>query len=419
MAFAAHRFEHADQDPLCSSQAADLSGLRIALFSGNYNYVRDGANMSLNRLVAYLEGRGAQVRIYSPTTDTPAFAPAGTLVSVPSIAMPRRREYRIALGLPRRLRRDLAGFAPHLVHLSAPDWLGHAARRWAQRHDVPMVASFHTRFETYLDYYRLGWLRPAVLAALRRFYRPCVHVYVPTPCMGAEIRSQGLSDNIRRWSRGVESDRFSPQARALDWRRSLGIADSDILLGFAGRLVLEKGLDQFVRVCRRWQAAGAGRRVLIVGEGPERASLETALPGAVFTGFLSGPELARAYASMDIFLNPSVTEAFGNVTLEAMASGLPAVCANATGSRSIVKDRVTGWLIPPQDDDRYVAVLDELARDPAMRARMAAASRGLALSYDWDSILAQMAGNYLEALGAPHASPAARQAGSDSIAVPA
>ena len=142
--------------------------LRIALFSGNYNYVRDGANQALNRLVGYLLGRGYAVRIYSPTTDTPAFSPTGDLVSIPSFAIPKRPEYRFPTGLTRAVRRDLTAFNPDIVHISSPDIAARQAIGWARRNDRAAIASIHTRFETYLSYYHLQLLEPALRALMRR-----------------------------------------------------------------------------------------------------------------------------------------------------------------------------------------------------------------------------------------------------------
>ncbi len=162
--------------PVARSVAA--RPLRIALFSGNYNYVRDGANQALNRLVAYFEAQGHKVRVYSPTSPTPAFPPAGTLISVPSISFPGRGDYRLARGLPESLKRDIRAFAPDIFHLSAPDPLGHSAKKLARAMGVPVVASVHTRFETYLEYYGLGWVRPMGEALLRRFYAGLDEVFV-------------------------------------------------------------------------------------------------------------------------------------------------------------------------------------------------------------------------------------------------
>jgi hypothetical protein len=143
--------------------------LRIALFSGNYNYVRDGANQALNRLVDYLLRQGAAVRIYSPTVENPALEAVGDVVSVPAIAAPGRPEYRLPLRLPMSVKRDMADFDPNIIHVASPDVVAHRAISWARRRDIAVVASVHTRFETYLEYYHLEWLEPSVRAAAEAF----------------------------------------------------------------------------------------------------------------------------------------------------------------------------------------------------------------------------------------------------------
>src|SRR5438445_3171541 len=159
--------------PRLHATAVQTDELRVALFSGNYNYVRDGANQALNRLVGYLLRQGVHVRVYSPTVAEPAFPPTGDLVDVPSVPIPSRSEYRLPIALPSRVRRDLELFAPNIVHVSSPDIVGHRAVTWARRRRIAVVASVHTRFETYLEYYHLQWLEPLVRAALRRFYHRC------------------------------------------------------------------------------------------------------------------------------------------------------------------------------------------------------------------------------------------------------
>lgn len=374
------------------------AGLRVALFSGNYNYVRDGANRSLNRLVAYLESRGVPVRVYSPTVAEPAFEPAGTLISVPSVPVPGRAEYRVALGLPARVRADLDAFAPTLIHLSAPDWLGYDALRYAERRGLPAVASFHTRFETYLRYYGLQILETAALRYLRHFYRRCAFVLAPSTSMADEIGAARLSSHVRIWGRGVDRALFNPGRRDMAWRRSLGLADTDVILSFVGRLVKEKGLDQFAAISATLAAQGVAHRLLVIGDGPERASMASQLPDAVFAGFLSNEALARAYASADIFINPSVTETFGNVTLEAMASGLPTIGADATGTRSLVLPDVTGYLVDPPRTDLYARHARELIEDADRRRSFGAASVAASANYEWDRILASVLDTYADAL---------------------
>ena len=323
--------------------------LRVALFSGNYNYQRDGANKALNLLVGYLERQGVAVRVYSPTSPTPAFEPTGTLISVPSVKVPGRGDYRVALGMNAATRRDLEAFAPNLIHLSAPDRLAFTVKRWGKANGVPVVASVHTRFDTYLTYYGLTWVNRITAEIMRRFHRDLVEVYAPSESMAEQLRADGMAENIKIWSRGVEHGTFNPGRRSLEWRRAQGIGDDERVVAFVGRLVMEKGLDVFADTVDALTAAGVAHRVLIVGEGLADQWARTRMPQAIFAGQLAGDELARAYASADVFMNPSTTETFGNVTLEAMACGLPVVGARATGTSSLVHHGLSGQLVTPGD----------------------------------------------------------------------
>ncbi len=372
--------------------------MRIALFSGNYNYVRDGANRALNRLVSYLEKQGVEVLVFSPTTATPAFAPAGTLVSVPSVPVPLRSEYRIAMGLSDNIRKQVEAFKPDLIHLSAPDWLGYSALRFAIKKGIPAIASFHTRFDTYFTYYGLPWLDRAFSKYLGHFYRHCERVYAPSESMAQEMRSAKMGRDIRIWSRGVDGSLFSPEKRSLEWRRSHGIGDDEVVMTFVGRLVLEKGLDVFANVSEALTRQGNAHRVLVVGEGPEREKFARQFPAAIFTGFLSGEDLSTAYASSDLFLNPSTTETFGNVTLEAMATGLPVICADATGSRSLVEHGVNGFLCEPTTLQDYTAYAGQLIDNGELRTNMASASQRLSKAYDWDQVMHQLMVQYSEVI---------------------
>lgn len=374
------------------------SELRVALFSGNYNYVRDGPTQALNRLVGYLLAQGASVRVYAPTVAKPAFAPTGDLISVPSFAVPGRSEYRVAMGLPAKLRRDLEGFAPNLVHVSAPDILGHRAVSWARGHDIPVVASVHTRFETYLSYYGVGFLEPAAVALLRRFYRRCDAILPPSQSMVDLLREQRMNGDIDIWSRGVDRTIFTPSARSLNWRRELGIGDDEFVIGFLGRLVLEKGLDVFAAVITELMARGVPHRVMVVGEGPARDSFAQHVPTAVFAGFQEGASLGRAVASMDVLFNPSVTETFGNVTLEAMACAVPVVAAIATGASSLVEDHVTGRLVDPSDIGGYADALAAYAQDRDLADTDGLAGEAKAGAFGWDAINQKVIDKYLAVL---------------------
>ena len=364
------------------------SDLRIALFSGNYNYIRDGANQALNRLVGTLLEQGAAVRVYSPTTDTPAFPPTGDLVSIPSIPfpVPGRSEYRFPIKLSAQVRQDLNHFRPNIIHVSSPDIVGRRAVSFAHQHQIPVVASMHTRFETYLRYYKMGFLEPLMVADLRRFYRRCNAVVAPSESMAQEMHTQGMADHIGIWSRGIDRVRFNPARRDNAWRQSLGMADGDIVIGFLGRVVMEKGLDVFCDSLTLLKKRGVTHKILIIGDGPARDWLTKQLPEARFVGFQEGEALGRAVASMDVLFNPSITETFGNVTLEAMACAIPVVAADATGSRSIVDHGVTGQLIAPGSVEGFAGALERYCTDDALRQAHAAAAQAATERYDWGRI---------------------------------
>ena len=371
------------------------SDLRIALFSGNYNYVRDGANQALNRLVGYLLSKGAAVRIYSPTVEKPAFAPTGDLVSVPSVAIPNRPEYRIPLSMSRSARRDLEAFNPNILHIASPDRASRQAVKWAQKRHLPVLCSVHTRFETYFRYYNLSFVEPLIEAWIRRLYRKCDALVAPSESFAQVLRQQRMNYDIDIWSRGVDREIFDPSRRDMAWRRGQAMADQLPVIGFLGRLVMEKGLDVFSDAIDQLKRRNVPHQVMVIGDGPARLWFESRIPDAKFVGFQVGTDLGRAVASMDMFFNPSVTEAFGNVTLEAMASGLPVVAAKATGSQSLVVDKMSGRLITPGAINQFADALQAYCVDEDLRLRHGAAGQQRSLDYSWDAINQTVADTYL------------------------
>jgi len=380
----------------------DVTDLRIAIFTGNYNYVRDGANQALNRLVEYLLRKGAAVRIYSPTVEEPALPPNGDIVSIPALPVPGRGEYRAPLMIPPWAKRDLKRFAPNVLHIGSPELLGHRAVTLAHKLNLPVVASVHTRFETYPRYYGLAFLEPLVIVLLRRLYRRCNAIFAPSDSMAQLLREQRMNYDVGIWSRGIDREIFHPGRRDLEWRRGLGIEDDMPVVGFVGRLVMEKALDVFADSVDRLKRRGVRHKVLVVGDGPAREWFEERMPDAIFAGFFQGAELARAVASMDMLFNPSVTETFGNVTLEAMAVGLPVVAARATGSESLVVHEVTGRLERPGAFDRFAESLAYYCENE--EARRAAGKAGWEVSqrYGWDEVNAELVDGYLRVIRQHH-----------------
>ncbi|MFN3470310.1 MAG: glycosyltransferase, partial [Novosphingobium sp.] len=204
-----------------------------------------------------------------------------------------------------------------------------------------------------------------------------------------------MNYDIDIWSRGVDREIFNPAARSMEWRRSLGIADDEVVIGFLGRLVMEKGLDVFSDSIDQLIRRGVKHRVLVVGEGPAHDWFAARLPDAVFAGFQGGADLGRAVASMDVLFNPSVTETFGNVTLEAMACAVPVVAAAATGSQSLVDDGISGRLITPGAVRQFAEALRLYVEDAGLRARHGAAGEERSLEFSWDRINQAVADTYL------------------------
>jgi len=373
--------------------------IRVALFSGNYDCVRDGANRALNRLVAHLlEREGAEVRVFSPRAPKPAFASAGDVRAVRSLALPGRPEYRLALGLTRATRMELEAFAPDIVHLSAPDLLGRQAQKWARAKRVPVVASLHTRFETYPAYYGMGFLRPMLERYLDRFYGDSDLILAPTLPIANELAAKHGAGRVSVWSRGIDPAAFHPSLRDEATRAAFGYAPGDVVPLFFGRLVQEKGLGVFADTIDALRASGRTARPLIVGEGPARGWLEKRVPGAEFAGHLEGAALGRAVASADILINPSVTEAFGNVNLEAMASGLAVVSADVPSASALIADGRTGWLVEAHKPMAYARAARMLMQEAPLRRAIAAAASREAVRYRWDDVLAGVASDYRRCL---------------------
>ena len=368
--------------------------------TGNFGYIHDGVSHTLNHLVDNLLATGNRVQVYAPLAEASPARPNVSLFSVPSVSIPKRPEYRLALGLTRMQRESVLMFTPDVVHVSTPDMLGFAALRLARRHKIPVVASLHTRFETYLEFYRLGWLRPLVERQLCAFYRQADIILVPTRALKDELAQQGLEHKVRIWSRGVDHVRYGPSHRNLEWRRSLGFRDTDCVIMFFGRLVREKGTEVFIETVKRLRQSGADVKVLVVGDGPEMHRLVSQLPDAVFTGFLEGKALSRAVASADIFLNPSRSEAFGNVNLEAMAAGLAVVAADEGNSREMIEHKKNGLLSQTAGSDGYVEHVEKLICDRALRRRLGEAAQRVSARYQWKEILDGVEAAYREAIRA-------------------
>jgi len=381
-----------------TANSTSLSGQRIVYCIGAYNHIVDGSSLALNRLVGHILACGADARIFAPTIDNPPLKHVGTLIPVRSFRFPGYLDYYVSTGLTRAGRAELESFAPTMVHVATPDVTGLQLLRFTKKRHIPLVASYHTHFPSYLEYYWLPFTTDMLWKYLRWFYGQCEHLYVPTESMAEELRSKGISRGLRLWQRGIDAVCFNPTHRSTAWRRSLGIDDDEVVITFVSRLVWEKGLKVYAGVIEELNRRGITHRSLIVGDGPAREELAGRLHDTIFTGQLGGDALSRAFASSDIFLFPSATETFGNVTLEAMASGLPTVCADATGSRSVVEDGHTGFLVSPDNSEGFLEAVENLLRDDTLRYEMGQRALDRSRRFEWTNELNRVVGYYEEIL---------------------
>jgi glycosyltransferase involved in cell wall biosynthesis len=208
-----------------------------------------------------------------------------------------------------------------------------------------------------------------------------------------------MSDDISIWARGIDRTIFNPGRRDQAWRDTFGLQPNDVAIGFLGRLVMEKGLDVFADVVERLIKEHVLHKILVIGEGPAKDWFQSKVPDAIFAGFQQGPNLGRAVASMDVLFNPSVTETFGNVTLEAMACRIPVVAARATGSENLVADGETGRLISPSDIQGYADALSAYCQDESLRLSHGLAGEAASLPYDWDRINQVVVDTYVRVIG--------------------
>ena len=372
--------------------------MRIALVSDTYTPQVNGVTTVLRRIVEALGSAGHHAAVVAPAY--PGQEPDGaTELRLRSLAFPPYPAIRLSLPAPGRLARFLDAFRPDLVHVGTEGPLGLAGRRYALRRQVPLVTSYHTHFPRYCRHYGVPALEPLVWSYVTWFHRPAVMTHTP----GEQARSELLAHGLTRaavWGRGVDTRRFHHERRDMRLRRRLGIADGDVAVLHVGRLAAEKNLDTLVSA---WmtarEAVGPRVRFIIAGDGPMGARLSAAMPWAIRFGFLEIPLLATLYASADLCVLPSATETCGLVALEAMASGLPVIAADAGGFRESVSSGRTGILVSPQDAAGFAGAIARLALNAPLRRRMSGEARLAAVARDCALEDAELLDQYRRVLG--------------------
>ena len=378
--------------------------MRIAYFSEYLAPGQDGVSRVVSRAAAYQRTQGHIICWITavPDPDLPEVQ-----LRTRSLPVPGYAPYRMSIGWTRTLRAQLTAFRPDVLHVHAPFWLGWAAARLARQLGVPCVATYHTDFIGYTGYHGAHLLVPLLRGLNRLVYNNCALTLVPSNTMQANIERDGIR-RTRLLPHGVDTTAFHPRFRSAAWRQRFGGA-SCILL-YVGRLVWEKDLALLGQVLPDLLARRPDVAFVFVGEGPARAALQQQLPQAHFLGYQTGEALATAYASSDALVFPSATETFGNVTLEAMASGLACLVADAGGSADLVEHRVTGLKFVPHRAESLASHLHELVSNQPQRQRLAAQGRAFALTQDWETILDRQEAIYAELLARPAFAPVSQPA---------
>lgn len=363
----------------------------------------NGVSRTLGQLVRVLHAAGDTVQVVHPDYHDDAPSVAG-IASVPvrSIRAPFYRELYVPLPPFGRAFRAVDTFAPDLIHIATEATLGLAMLRYARRQSIPVVSSFHTNFDQYVSHYGVGFLNAIVWRYLRGFHNRTAETYVPSQATIRDLDARGF-ERLVLWPRGVDSCLFRPdrpgRARV---RQAMGVEDGDVVIGHVSRIAAEKNVDYLADALQHVLRSRPGVRLLIVGDGPERPALEERLGREVhFAGYRRGEDLADHYAAADLFAFASKTETFGNVILEAMASGLPVVALRAGGPGDILRDGETGRLVDPEaPPEAFCEALLPLIDDDVLRERQAAAARAYALSQSWDAIMSALRGRYEAVLAA-------------------
>ncbi|MBD0691152.1 glycosyltransferase family 4 protein [Streptomyces sp. CBMA123] len=376
--------------------------MRVLIVTESFAPQVNGVAHSVLRTAEHLVTRGHEVLVVAPATRTrrgPERADGYEVVRVPSVPLPGYPEVRIAL--PGRRATGLAAaigrHRPHVVHLAGPFALGAAGAAAAGRAGIPTVAVFQTDMAAYTRTYLPVAGEPAARLAwriLRRIHTAAARTLAPSRSSLRALAAQGVP-RLHLWPRGVDCTRFHPGHRDEALRRTLG-PHGEVLVGYVGRLAAEKQVDRLAATSRL-----PGVRLVVVGDGPCRGALEAALPDALFLGRRTGHELARLYASLDVFAHTGPFETFGQTVQEAMASALPVVAPAAGGPLDLVRPGSTGLLVPPGSGEAFRTAVERLARDAGLRAEFGRAGRAAVAGRSWEEVGDQLIGHYRLAITEP------------------
>ncbi len=372
--------------------------LRLCFVTETYSPEINGVATTVGRLVNGLLARGHRVQLIRPRqnrNDTQRHAGGLEVLPQPGIRIPFYRELKLGLPVSHRLMDIWRRQAPDLVHIVTEGPLGSAALRSARRLMLPVSSSFHTNFHSYSRHYGFGLLAAPTVAYLRRFHNRTACTLVPTEELADQLRLLGFC-NTQVLARGVDTRLFAPARRDWELRREWGAGPDDPVLLYVGRLAVEKNLELAIQAFQAAHTRCPSARLVLVGDGPLAGKLKAHYPQVIFCGMRTGEELATHYASADIFLFPSLTETFGNVTLEAMASGLAVVAFDYAAAHRHLEQGRSGLLAPIQQPDAFVEAVKMLAFDSVCRQRFRQEARRAVQMFEWEKIYRRLEDIFLE-----------------------
>ncbi len=364
---------------------------RIAYFNASLRIGQDGVTRVLYRMFEEASRRGADVMAFGSALP-PSQNTVVPMVQVPSVIFPLHASYRLAVPGYHSFKKELQRFQPDIIHINSPCTLGFAAAKYGRDYGVPVVATYHTHFPTYLRYYNLQGFEELTWRIIRRFYNSIERTFVPTVPILQELEARHIR-NLQYLPNGIDLSMFHPKYRSQQWRERFTTENRPIVL-FVSRLVWEKDLRVLAEAYQILRSRHVDFELVVVGDGHARQEFQKMVPGAHFLGHLTGRALAESYASSDIFVFPSTTETFGLVTLEAMASGLAPVAANVGGATGIITDGVSGLLAQPQHAHDLAMKLEWLIDNDTERWFIAENALCRAREFDWNKIMGQLFASY-------------------------
>ena len=372
--------------------------MRITFVTETWPPQVNGVALTVRTLAEGMASNGHQVDVVRP-------GPSGCegalrMVSARGIGMPRYPGVQFGLPAGPSLRRRWTGQRPQVVYIATEGPLGASAMRTANAMGIPVVSGFHTRFDNYAGHYGIGLLAPLVRSHLVRFHRRAQMTLTPTRALQAELVGSGVA-HAHRLRRSVDTTLFTPARRDPGLRRQWGVKDDAPVLLCVGRIAAEKNLTLALKAFRALHARAPSARIVMVGDGPQREALAAACPDALFVGTKHEVELAAHYASADVFLFPSLSETFGNVVLEAMASGLPLVAFDHAAAQEHVIDGDNGVIVAPTDESGFITAAYRLGMHAESRQRLGANARKSALEFLPQTMISEF-GNLLHRLANGH-----------------